>query len=308
MLRERSRQPHRSSSPLQYSRPSVHRTDCPLPIRIMQTVFSPDPSLAPLTLPCGDEFVMPGVRWGDAGEAFTPAFWRALLYQAGPAQPTLKLGRTLLEETAACLLGGYGMPAEVGLAAFARMKQLGLLHVSVCEDDVLQVLQEPLTLSDGSSARYRFAKTKAAALAGCMARFDKRPPDMSPKGLRAWLLDLPGIGLKTASWIVRNHLDSDEVAILDVHLLRAGHLMGLFPSKCVLPRHYLELEARFVAFAQALGVRASHLDACIWAQMKKAGSLAHDVARKLKHGPKAPHRQVRKPATTTADSKQLVLL
>ena len=43
-----------------------------------------------------------------------------------------------------------------------------------------------------------------------------------PLSLREFLLQLHGIGYKTASWIVRNFTGSDDVAIVDIHLRRAG--------------------------------------------------------------------------------------
>ncbi|WP_198137890.1 hypothetical protein [Verminephrobacter eiseniae] len=36
-----------------------------------------------------------------------------------------KLGRTLAQEVAACLLGGHGIPAPVGLAAYKRLHERG---------------------------------------------------------------------------------------------------------------------------------------------------------------------------------------
>ena len=81
-------------------------------------------------------------------------------------------------------------------------------------------------------------------------------------------MELPGIGPKTASWIVRNWLGSDDVAILDVHVLRAGILMGLFPEDCRLPKDYEVLEKKFLDFARAIQVRASLLDAIMWRDMR----------------------------------------
>jgi thermostable 8-oxoguanine DNA glycosylase len=81
-------------------------------------------------------------------------------------------------------------------------------------------------------------------------------------------MELPGIGPKTASWIARNWLGTDEVAILDVHVLRAGTMMGLFPKNYRMPRDYVFLEERFLALANALNVKASFLDAIIWREMR----------------------------------------
>jgi endonuclease III len=46
--------------------------------------------------------------------------------------------------------------------------------------------------------------------------------------MRQLLLSIEGIGPKTASWIVRNVMGSDDVAIIDIHILRACTGMGVF--------------------------------------------------------------------------------
>ena len=49
--------------------------------------------------------------------------------------------------------------------------------------------------------------------------------------LRDALTAIPGVGLKTASWAVRNHRASDSVAVLDVHIVRACEHLGVFPAR-----------------------------------------------------------------------------
>ena len=111
----------------------------------------------------------------------------------------------------------------------------------------------------------------------CLMSWQNPPASAEGRVLRDWLLRIKGIGLKTASWIVRNWLDSDDVAILDIHIFRAGLLAGFFNGADSVERDYIRMENRFLAFAHALGARASILDAIIWWQMKQAGSLAHQA-------------------------------
>src|SRR4051794_10752038 len=70
-------------------------------------------------LPSPQVEVLPGVYWGRCEDFFTPAFWKARLWIDGESNPLVnyRIGSSLREEIAACLLGGFGMPAEVGLAA-----------------------------------------------------------------------------------------------------------------------------------------------------------------------------------------------
>src|SRR5260370_26788798 len=74
--------------------------------------------------------IMPGVLWGSRDVLFTPAFWLGQYWMREDSSLQSRphsLGQTLEEEVVACLLGGYGIPAEVGLAAFERLKSRGLI-------------------------------------------------------------------------------------------------------------------------------------------------------------------------------------
>ena len=86
-------------------------------------------------------------------------------------------------------------------------------------------------------------------------------------------MTLPGVGPKTASWIVRNWLGSDQVAILDIHVVRAGLLMNLFSPEDDVSKDYPCMEAKFISFSQALGVPTSDLDALIWWMMRTTPKL-----------------------------------
>lgn len=221
-------------------------------------------------LPDAAAEVMPGVAWG-AVEAFpTPAYWayQVLARRVNGTTIRHRLGNSLQEEVAACLLGGHGIPAEVGLAAFERLRDRGALNATVSEDELAKQLAEPLQVG-GRHIRYRFAAQKARYLHRALDRLAAdRAPMGSGRQLRDWLVELPGIGLKTASWIARNTLDADDVAILDIHILRAGAIAGFFDRELTVERHYRVLEDRFIEFSRCLQVRASELDSVIWMEMK----------------------------------------
>lgn len=245
-----------------------------------------EPTLPPLRLPAAHCHVLPGVRWGRHDCLFTPAYWAAQAWHhaAELTAAPLRLGRTLVEEVAACLLGGHGTPAEIGLAAFESVRRAGLLvSAPASAADVEAVLARPLLIC-GRTVRYRFARQRAIYLASALSRLSRNSIDSSShRRFRDELTSIHGIGLKTASWITRNWLDSDEVAVLDVHVLRAGCIMGLFPHSARIDRDYLELEDAYISFARAISVRASRLDALIWRQMRFAGILGiRAAARALK--------------------------
>jgi thermostable 8-oxoguanine DNA glycosylase len=211
------------------------------------------------------------VRWGRFEEFLTPAFWaeRAWSWGRDGSLQNYTLGRSLREEVAACVLGGYGMPAELGLAAYDRLRESGLLTGEAQFVDIERALSSPFDLR-GRSVRYRFARQKARLLTVALRDLAALEPfPECDRAFRNRLLVLPGVGLKTASWIARNWRGSDAVAILDVHICRACELAGVFPVGSRPERHYLDLESRFLDFAIALGVRASILDNLIWQTMRR---------------------------------------
>lgn len=267
-----------------------------------------------IELPPAGEEVMPGVMWG-AVEAFpTPAYWAYQVLARRITGTTIchKLGGNLAEEVVACLLGGYGIPAEVGLAAFRRLRDSGALQAPTSETEILSLLSEPLDV-DGRAVRYRFAAQKARYIGQALKILSEEPaPIESGRVLRDWLTRLPGVGLKTASWIARNLMNADDVAILDIHILRAGELGGFFDSSFTVERHYLDLEAQFIEFCHHLQVKPSELDSVIWLEMKLSPkSVSRLLASKRGVEMHKPNRSpARRPRSheRRADAEQSLLL
>lgn len=228
--------------------------------------------------------VMPGISWGHHYATFSPAFWATQVWldDRDKTFSNFRIGKTLREELAACLLGGYGIPAEVGLAAFYRVRDNGLLEGNSPSREVLyKTLAAPLIINN-RSIHYRFATQRSQYLSDALAVLeDEQPPVHDDREFRDWLLALRGIGPKTASWITRNWLESDKVAIIDIHIHRAGLLMGLYHQHQSPAKEYFQMEDRFLAFANSIGVKASILDALIWRRMKDAGNFVFTLMKRL---------------------------
>jgi N-glycosylase/DNA lyase len=217
-------------------------------------------------------------RWGREDAFGTAAYWLDQTRQHWTSPPS-RFGTTLREELIGCLLCGYGTPSWVGLAALAELRARHLLENGCpSEKEILEVLALPFPRPDGSgTAHYRFARTRARQLAAiCSALEDATPPD-APLELRTWLQCLPGIGPKTASWVVRNHLQFEGLAVLDRHVLKAGRLAGFFHPSWQLPSDYFVIEATFLAVAAMGCVSPTQLDACIWWQLQHLGPMSDRV-------------------------------
>lgn len=218
-----------------------------------------------------------GFRWGEASTPLTPAYWAAQAWMWGIDAPDhFRLGRTLAEEVLACMLGGYGLPAEVGLAAYDRLRaEMHACPAALADPrHVEALLRAPLTVN-GRQVHYRFARQKAGYVS---AAFSELPTiaedDLGDRELRDRLVALRGVGPKTASWIVRNLRRSDEVAILDVHIVKAGRLLGIFDARHRVERHYDLLERAYLRFAKAIGARASLLDSVMWMTMRQIATVS----------------------------------
>lgn len=228
-------------------------------------------------IPNPDKEVMPGIKWGHYGQLYTPAYWKIQYEMYHNDQEFIidyKLGSNILEEVVACLLGGHGLKSEIGLAAFERLRVRNQIKLNVDYTEINTSLKEAFCLN-GTNIHYRFPNQKSKFIAEFLHRKDlNNIPTDTDYELRNWLLSIKGIGLKTASWITRNFLRSEQVAIIDVHIYRAGLIMGLFNKEQTINKNYFELERKFITLCDKLNVLPSKLDALIWLQMKQSNRIA----------------------------------
>ncbi len=223
-------------------------------------------------IPDEDIEVMPGVPWGNVSQPFTPAFWRLACIANGAISDTARyhLGTSLKEEVIACLLGGHGVKGELGLAAFDYLCKKNIVNEYYSVEDIELMLREPLDI-DGRFIKYRYPRQKAKYIFVALQYLNSNtPPLEGGKKLRDWLTAIPGIGYKTASWIARNWLDATDIAILDIHIHRAGVIAGIFLPNDNVAKDYLRMENNFVQLANGIGIPANVLDNQIWNELRTA--------------------------------------
>jgi thermostable 8-oxoguanine DNA glycosylase len=255
-----------------------------------------------LETPPPNKILLQNIRWGAIDAFPTPAYWQCqVIARRLVGQPAAyKLGRTLAEEVAACLLGGHGIPAPVGIAAYEKLRDLGAFSGTTPSEKQLESwLREPMQVGQ-RQVRYRFAAQKARYLAATLPCVQSAPESKVGKQLRDWLMQLPGIGPKTASWIARNWMDADDVAILDIHIMRIGQSIGIFPRELTVERHYLKLEELFLQFSEALDVRTSELDAVMWYEMASSPATVRAITDQLNDESGSKNRRRQKKSSKQA--------
>ncbi len=218
--------------------------------------------------------------WDDAPvggdwQTMWPAFEQAYreLVSAGPLADEHELRRELLF----CLLGGHGITFEMSRSALAVIEDLDIFvsqrHHSSLQEELAALLDQPRydpPRADGSPRRYRFPRRKAALI--CKARAwvlaegslseQLRVRD-SEQERRAWLLGCPGLGAKSASWLLRNTGWAQSLAILDIHVLRAMTDAGVI-SGARMPAEYEAVERCFLDWCERLDAAPGVFDLFLW--------------------------------------------
>jgi N-glycosylase/DNA lyase len=84
---------------------------------------------------------------------------------------------------------------------------------------------------------------------------------------RIWLVkNIKGIGYKEASHFLRNVGFSDEVAILDRHILKNILRLGVIDEipKTITPKKYLSIEKKIEKYCHEIDIPMDHFDLLLW--------------------------------------------
>lgn len=194
----------------------------------------------------------------------------------------------LTYELVSCILGSQ-VRYEIALAAAEKIRDAGLLEkpierylAPVYEKAIYNILRQPLH-SRGlgpTGRRYRFARMRANHISRTVwaiysdggslkGRLDGYT---SAKEARRSIVEIGvGIGPKQASLFLRNIGFTQELAIIDTHLLRFMSLFGLL-EKATKPisslQRYETHENDLLNYSKSTGYPLGCLDQAIWIVMK----------------------------------------
>lgn len=221
--------------------------------------------------------ILSEIDCNEAGRRFTKSYWEVQYLLDDTTCANYKLGANLKEEVVACLLGGYGLKAELGLLAFHRIKNLRLICQEASFEDIEDAISAPFRW-DGRDIHYRFSRQKAKYIYGFLQRNDIEEMEMmSGSRLRERLMTVKGIGPKTASWIARNQGNCEDVAIVDIHIYRAGRLAGFVNPRWDMQKDYYKIEESFLDFCHSINALPSKMDSIMWNQMKESNRRAIEL-------------------------------
>jgi len=176
-----------------------------------------------------------------------------------------------------CLLSGHGVPFELALSAARHLGAFSIFSRRRSADELRHLLIHELSRPqfeprkrDGELRRYRYPRRKADVLIGArqwllahLPLYDQLASIGDERKRRRFLCECPGVGQKTASWLLRNVGLAESLAVVDVHVLRAlaqtDRLRGMR-----LPRDYERIETAFLDWCGELSAPPAAFDLFIW--------------------------------------------
>lgn len=250
---------------------------------------------------------------------WAPVWERHRTSYARSARPRPAGETSLRRELIFCLLGGHGVTFELALSATDVILRLRPFDDGWTPDRLRPAIQRELSKpqfeprrADGTFRRYRFPARKAQLIVDAVGWVDEQrdlhrglAARTCERDRRSWLCQCPGIGLKTASWLLRNCGWAERLAILDVHLIRALQEAGVV-TEPRLPRDYELIEVAYLAWADGLGACPSALDLFLWeVQRARSTSLIRGleaISPPASLGNDAPEQDARRADSPAAGS------
>ena len=206
--------------------------------------------------------------------------WRIVddLYLQAVQTPVAIDPRDIESELLFCLLGGFGITYEHGRSASEVIWQMRPFAEGWEEQDLFEAVSGALmqpqfepAKADGDLRRFRFPFRKASIIVKARRWLRGKGPLYhrllvlsSCRARRRYLCECPGMGLKTASWLLRNLGMGADLATIDIHVLRALIEAGRVPDNIKMPRDYVLVEDAFLEWCRELDASPPAFDLFVW--------------------------------------------
>jgi len=136
------------------------------------------------------------------------------------------------------------------------------LFYEACEDAISEEINQ-----------VRFRNNKAGYFVEARDKFEgisfkeKLEGFQDPKRAREWIVEnVKGLGYKEAGHFLRNIGYTQDLAILDRHILKNLEELGVLEEipKTLTKRSYLEIEKKMKEFSEEIDIPLGHLDLVLW--------------------------------------------
>ncbi len=195
---------------------------------------------------------------------------------------------SLWYELVACILGSK-VPFEHAQTAASCLRDRGLLDVEDCfrnslqfESRITEALMHQVSPPDAPERtwKYRYPRLRAnhirrtaeSIYGECGSIKAILESSKDPGSVRIRIVEASvGIGPKQSSLFLRNIGYSDNIAILDTHVLRYMFLLGILQVRTQVVStiaHYQDIEEHLRAYTNKLGANLAYLDTAIWITMR----------------------------------------
>ena len=196
--------------------------------------------------------------------------------------------RQLWIELVGCILGSR-VPFDHAKSALDRLVQLDLINSQEImkkpksiEIKISKELSKPIFKPikiNGEGRKFRYPNIRANQICRCAISiysnghsFKNLLKTKSDRSARAWLSqNCPGVGQKQASLFLRNVSHSQQLAIIDTHVLKFMREKELIEKygNFNLKTQYSSLESTFIQYAKGVNINPGTLDLAIWAVMSQ---------------------------------------
>lgn len=187
----------------------------------------------------------------------------------------------LLEQLVLCLLSS-SVKYEVAVSYVEYFNQADLFKRWILnlpnQKELYSILVTPIPVKS-RCIRYRFPKQRSIQLCSLIKNIYGQGTSIrkilnssnNPKRIREKLVEMcPGIGNKQSSMFLRNIGFTNELAILDTHLIDYLKTIQIIPSNFVLntSKKYIVVEDKYLDYAISNNFDVNFLDSAIWSIMK----------------------------------------
>lgn len=195
-----------------------------------------------------------------------------------------KTKEQVLDEFFFVLLGGFGISYELNLSGLQILKQQDLFNETFYQEkNTLNIIEEKIrgqfskkqfspATSNGQLRKYRYIETKPKTISNacywlwenCEWELHEKLQTLNSCESRMWLCNCPGIGMKSASWLLRNTGFSEDCAVFDVHIIRFLSYLGFPTHEPLTEKIYLKLEDGLRKVCSSIGVSLGKMDYLLW--------------------------------------------